>query len=203
MDPAALVALGAFHGLNPGMGWLFAVALGLQERSRAKLLGALGPIAVGHELAVGAVAIVIEIAGSVAARRLVLAVGGLILIGFGLWRLASRRHLRWVGMRLGWSDLVLWSFLMSSAHGAGFMLFPVLAPHDAPQMFGFGGLRGSVLQGLAASALHSGAMLVTMGIVAVAVYEVIGLDILRRAWFNLDRLWAFALIAAGLAAVLR
>jgi hypothetical protein len=200
---AALIALGAFHGLNPGMGWLFAVALGLQERSRAKLLGSLLPIAFGHELAVGAVAVVIEVAGSVAARRVVLVVGGLILIGFGVWRLASRRHLRWVGMRLDWGDLVLWSFLMSSAHGAGFMLFPVLAGHDAPQVFGLGGLSGSVLHGLAASALHSGAMLATMGIVAVVVYEVIGLDILRRAWFNLDRLWAFALIAAGLAAVLR
>jgi hypothetical protein len=204
VNPAALLALGAFHGLNPGMGWLFAVALGLQERSRAKLLGSLLPIALGHELAVGAVAMVIEVAGSIAARRVVLALGGLVLISFGLWRLVSRRHLRWVGMRLGWSDLVLWSFLMSSVHGAGFMLFPVLAgPDHAPEMFGQGGLAGSVLQGLAASALHSGAMLLTMGIVAVAVYEVIGLDILRRAWFNLDRLWAFALIAAGLAAILR
>src|SRR5919202_6205627 len=145
MDPAALVALGAFHGVNPGMGWLFAVALGLQERSRAKLLGALAPIALGHELAVGAVAVVIEIAGSVAARRLVLAVGGLVLVGFGLWRLGSRRHLPWVGIQLGWSDLVLWSFLMSSAHGAGFMLFTVLAGHDAFELFGFGGLRGSGL----------------------------------------------------------
>ncbi|MGH9244863.1 MAG: hypothetical protein ACRD29_11200 [Acidimicrobiales bacterium] len=203
MNWAALVGLGAFHGVNPGMGWLFAVALGLQEGSRSKLVRSLLPIAVGHELSIAAVAVVIEVAESVAARRLILVVGGLGLIGFGVWRLVSRRHLRWVGMRLGWADLVLWSFLMSSAHGAGFMLFPVLA-HDGHGSAAtpLGGLDGSIVHAVAAAAVHSGAMLVTMGAVAVIVYEAVGLDILRRAWVNLDRVWAFALIAAGVASVL-
>ncbi len=199
----ALVALGAFHGVNPGMGWLFAVALGLQERSRRKLLWALLPIALGHELSVAAIAVVVEAMGSVTSRRLVLGVGGLVLIAFGFWRLLRRRHFRWVGMRLGFGDLVLWSFLMSSAHGAGFMLLPVLADGDPATagLFGHVELGTSVLHGLAAAGLHSLAMLVTMGAVALAVYEVIGTDILRRAWFNLDRLWAFALIAGGVFAL--
>jgi hypothetical protein len=199
----ALVTLGVFHGVNPGMGWLFAVALGLQERSRGKLLWALLPIALGHELSVAAVALVVEAAGSVASRRLVLGVGGLVLIGFGCWRLVRRRHFRWVGMQLGFGDLVLWSFLMSSAHGAGFMLLPVLAGGDAADagLLGHVKLGPSLLHGLAAAGIHSLAMLVTMASVALLVYEVVGTDILRRAWFNLDRLWAFALIGAGLFAL--
>jgi len=38
-------ALGAYHGINPGMGWLFAVALGLQDKSRGAVLQALPPSA--------------------------------------------------------------------------------------------------------------------------------------------------------------
>lgn len=196
MDWGALVALGAFHGVNPGMGWLFAVALGLQEASRSRLLRALVPIALGHELSVAAVAVVVEVAESVLARRLVLGVGGLVLVGFGVWRLASKRHMRWVGMQLGAGDLVLWSFLMSSLHGAGFMLFPFLVGDEHADPLGAG---GAIAEGLSAAAVHSLAMLVTMGAVALVVFEAVGTDILRRTWFNLDRLWAFALVGAGVA----
>ena len=33
MEWSAVFFLGAFHGINPGMGWLFAVALGMQQSS--------------------------------------------------------------------------------------------------------------------------------------------------------------------------
>jgi hypothetical protein len=115
----ALVGLGAFHGVNPGMGWLFAVSLGLQERSRAAVLRALPPIAAGHALAV-VVALLLLRGLQVAVPPAAVAMAtAAVLVGFGLWRLVSRRHPRWVGMRVNGRDLVLWSFLMATAHGAG------------------------------------------------------------------------------------
>src|SRR5688572_7720700 len=119
--------LGAFHGLNPGMGWLFAVALGLQERRLGAVTAALGPIALGHALAIGGAAVVVGALGVVVPQRLLLAMGGAVLLGFAAYKVATRfRHPRWVGMRVGPRELVLWSFLMASAHGAGLMLAPVL-----------------------------------------------------------------------------
>src|SRR5919198_2298654 len=106
------------------MGWLFAVARGLQERSRAALCWSLPPIAAGHLGSVAAVAVVVTVTGSIVASSVVAVAGGLVLVGFGLWRLLSTRHFRWVGMRLSHRELAGWSFLMSSAHGAGLMLLP-------------------------------------------------------------------------------
>src|SRR3712207_4102905 len=123
----SLAALGAFHGLNPAMGWLFAVSLGLQERRLRAVVSALGPIALGHFLAIGLAAVVIGALGFVIPQRLLLALGGAALLGFAAYKVATRfRHPRWVGMRVGPRELVLWSFLMASAHGAGLMLVPVL-----------------------------------------------------------------------------
>src|ERR687897_3062232 len=123
----SLLALGAFHGLNPGMGWLFAVALGLQERRLRAVLTALGPIALGHALALGVAAVAVGVLGLVIPQRLLLALSGAALLGFATYKGATRfRHPRWVGMRVGPRELVLWSFLMASAHGAGLMLAPVL-----------------------------------------------------------------------------
>src|SRR6188472_4189442 len=122
-----LAALGAFHGLNPAMGWLFAVALGLQERRLRAVTAALGPIALGHTLAIGIAAIAVGALGLVIPQRLLLALGGLALLSFAAYKILTRfRHSRWVGMRVSQRELVLWSFLMASAHGAGLMLVPVL-----------------------------------------------------------------------------
>ncbi|MGW3795591.1 hypothetical protein ACWD8I_31125, partial [Micromonospora arida] len=118
---ATLAALGAFHGLNPAMGWLFAVARGLQERSRLALLRALPPIAAGHLASVAIVAALVSATRSVTASSALAVVGGVVLVAFGLWRLLSERHFRWAGMRLSAAQLAAWSFLMSSAHGAGLM----------------------------------------------------------------------------------
>jgi hypothetical protein len=202
----ALVALGAFHGLNPGMGWLFAVARGLQERSRTLVLQSLPAIAAGHAASVFTVAVVVTLTGSVLTSRVVSIGGGLLLVGFGLWRLLSKRHFRWVGMRLTLWQLAGWSFLMSSAHGAGLMLLPVLT-HGSVAVHGHThGLTGSAGDAVSAAIfvtlVHTLAMFVVAGTIAVLVYEVVGLAILRRAWFNLDRLWAAALIGAGAATLL-
>ena len=217
---AALVAMGSFHGLNPGMGWLFAVAIGFQERSRAALLRALPPIVAGHALSIGTVALVVAVTDSVVASRLVAIGGGLLLVGFGLWRMLSTRHMRWAGMRLNRRQLVLWSFLMSSVDGAGLMLLPLLLVH-APaaggmaSMPGMTGMPGTapppdhtalILRAAghaaAVTAVHTLAMVAVAGAIALVVYEVVGLRILRTAWIDLDRIWAFCLVGAGVATVL-
>ncbi|MGK5553708.1 hypothetical protein ACSNOI_19015 [Actinomadura kijaniata] len=193
---AALVALGAFHGLNPGMGWLFAVARGLQERDRARVLQSLPAIAAGHAASVGVVAVLVGLTRSVVATRAIAVGGGAALVAFGLWRLLARRHFRWVGMRISLWQLAAWSFLMSSAHGAGLMLLPVLTGAPAPSGHDHG-LTAGLSAGLFVTGVHTLAMFATAGAAAVLVYEVVGLTILRRAWLNMDRLWAAALIGAG------
>ncbi|GAA0809953.1 hypothetical protein [Spirilliplanes yamanashiensis] len=205
---AALAALGAFHGLNPAMGWLFAVARGMQERDRGALLRALPPIAGGHLASVAIVAAVIAATRSAVAGGVVGVAGGVLLVGFGLWRLLSQRHFRWAGMRLSAAQLAGWSFLVSSAHGAGLMLLPVLAsgPAAAPGGAGHAGHAvaagaGGALTGLAAAGVHTVAMFVVAGGLALLVYEVVGTSILRRAWFNVDRLWAAVLVAAGVVTI--
>jgi len=139
----ALVGLGLFHGLNPGMGWLVAVSRGLQERSRAALLRSIPAIAGGHAASVALFALAFTATGAlVASRWFTVACGGAV-VGAGLWLLLSRRHFRWRGMRLSEPQLAGWSFLMSSAHGAGLMLVPVLAG-ELPEGGGAGGAGGHV-----------------------------------------------------------
>jgi multisubunit Na+/H+ antiporter MnhC subunit len=149
-----------------------------------------------------AVAVVVTLTGSVLTSRVVSVAGGIVLVGFGLWRLLSRRHFRWVGMRLSLWQLAGWSFLMSSAHGAGLMLVPVLTHGSVavPHAHAHGvaaGAGDAVSAAIFVTLVHTMAMFVVAGTIAVLVYEVVGLAVLRRAWFNLDRLWAAALIAAG------
>jgi hypothetical protein len=205
---AALAGLGAFHGRTPARGWLFAVARAMQERSRPVLLRSLPPIAAGHLASVAIVAAVVSATSSVVAANIVGIVGGAVLVAFGLWRLLSERHFRWAGMRLSSTQLAGWSFLMSSAHGAGLMLLPVLATsavaassgghagHAAPAT-GLDGTPAAALEGLAAAGVHTLAMFAVMGLCAVLVYEFVGVNILRRAWFNMDRVWAGVMVGAG------
>jgi hypothetical protein len=208
-----LLGLGAFHGINPGMGWLFAVALGLQEQRRSAVWSALPPIAVGHALSVGLViALVVVIRASIS-HQVLRWVAAAVLIGFGIYRLARARHPRWVGMRVGFRDLTLWSFLMASAHGAGLMLVPVFlgTMHAEETHTGHGAhsAHGADLNllnhpWLAAVAVivHTLGHLVVAGLVAMIVYEKLGVRILRRAWFNFDLAWAVALVVSGLVTVL-
>jgi hypothetical protein len=193
---AALVLLGAYHGVNPGMGWLFAVARGLQERSRAAVLGSLVPIAVGHEASIVIVVVAVSLTEQFVPPFFIRLVAALVLVSFGLYKLARpRSHPGGFGMRIGAVGLVTWSFLMSSAHGAGLMLAPVLL--GLPVYSAYHSLNELSLQAVAAASLHVAAMLLVMGIVSVLVYEKVGLGILRRGWFNLDLGWSFVLIASG------
>ncbi len=208
-----LFGLGAYHGINPGMGWLFAVALGLQEKSRNAIYRALLPIALGHALATGLVVLLMAGIGVVLPHAVMRGLAAFTLIAFGVYRLVRARHPKWVGMRVGWRDLTLWSFLMASAHGAGLMLVPVLLggsptpdtshAHHAPsmsQMFSSEQVAflGNLAVGLLSVGVHTIGYFLVMSLVALVVYEKLGLALLRHAWFNLDRLWAGALVAAGI-----
>jgi hypothetical protein len=195
----AVAGLGAFHGVNPAMGWLFAAALGLHRRSRRTVLISLLPIAVGHALSVAVVAAAVVLLGIVVEPAHLRALAGAALVGWALWHLAyGSRHRVRVGMQAGLAGLALWSFLMAGAHGAGLMLIPALIPLCLS-----GGAAasltasGSPAIALAAIGLHTAAMLLVAGSIALAVYEWIGVAFLRRGWINLDRLWVMALLAAG------
>jgi hypothetical protein len=192
---AALAGLGALHGLNPAMGWLFAVAIGLQRRSRRALVESLVPIAIGHEASVAVTVLAIELTGSAVGQRAIGIAGALVLIGFGTWKLLARRsHPRWVGAQLSWLELAWWSFLMSSAHGAGLMLLPVVGDTSHNDLSDIGSLS---LDAFGLAAVHTASMLVVMGAIALLVYEVVGVGFLRRGWVNVDRVWAGALVTAG------
>jgi hypothetical protein len=205
-----LALLGAYHGINPAMGWLFAVALGLQERSRSAVLRAFAPIALGHAASIAAVVVIVGIAQALVDLATLRLVGAGALVIFGIYKLlAPMSHPRWVGMRVNFRDLTTWSFLMATAHGAGLMLVPLLlrlphgAAHAAHDMAGhaahmqMAGAAPMPTAELAAVALHSAAMFLVMATVAVVVFEKIGLAVLRRAWVNLDLVWAVALTASG------
>ncbi len=202
-----LALLGAYHGINPAMGWLFAVSLGLQERSRKAVLQALPPIALGHEASLIGVVALVTLGELLATPDLVRLVGAGSLILFGAYKLLKPwAHPRWVGMRVKPRELVLWSFLMSSAHGAGLMLFPILiglsagASADEGEEHGLAGMSltmPSLGADLGAVMLHTVVMLVVMGVIAVVVYEKLGLRLLRKAWLNQNLIWAFALMTAG------
>ncbi len=193
----ALAGLGAFHGLNPAMGWLFAVALGLHRHNRRMVWLSPLPIALGHALSIAIVAGALLWAGLVIDPRAVRIGAGLFLVGWALyhWRYGHRHRVR-VGMQAGLAGLAVWSFLMATTHGAGLMLWPVLMPlcfatASEPTS------SGPFLTALLGVGIHTLAMLIVSTAVAVAVYEWIGLEILRHAWLNLDLIWTLALLLAG------
>ena len=201
----AIVGLGAYHGLNPGMGWLLAVSNGMQARRASGVWRALPPIAAGHLLAMAAALLPFTLLGLYVERLDAIRIAaGLILVAFGLYKLVNRRHPRFLA-RIGPSQLTLWSFLMATAHGAGLMLVPVVLGLCA----GAQGAREALAEvarddlgvTLVAAAVHSAAMVVTGGAIAWIVYRYVGLAPLRRSWFNLDLLWAVLLIVVGLIAL--
>jgi hypothetical protein len=198
---AMLMALGAFHGINPGMGWLFAVALGMQERRRGAVLRALLPLGVGHALAVaGAVGAALAIGAAIPLTILRWPVAG-VLVTFSVMRFFHHWHPRWVSMRVGMAGLTLWSFLMATAHGAGLMVVPVFVgmsvATDGTHIHHLSGAGTNAASALLATGLHAVSYLMVTAFIALLVFEKIGLGILRRAWFNLDLIWAAALLTTG------
>jgi hypothetical protein len=195
-----LIGLGAFHGLNPAMGWLFAVALGLYRQSRAVVLVSLIPIALGHAAAIAVVVYAVIVLGMAIDEGAFRILSGVLLIAWGLYHVVyGHRHRLRIGLKTGLVGLAAWSFVMATAHGAGMMLIPVLMPleqlrehaHHMPA-------TDSLMIASLAVLVHSLAMLVVTGIVALVVYEWVGLDFLRRGWINLDLVWTAALIGIGL-----
>jgi hypothetical protein len=196
-----LMALGAFHGINPGMGWLFAVALGMQERRRGAVLRALLPLGLGHALAVAAaVAAAMAIGTVIPLGYLRWPMAG-VLVSLGVMRYFRHRHPRWASMRVGMGGLTAWSFLMATAHGAGLMVVPMFmrmsmaCGEHAHHMPASAGTSGGAA--LVATGLHAAGYLAVTAVIAVVVFEKVGLGILRRAWFNLDLIWSGALLATG------
>jgi hypothetical protein len=191
----ALFLLGAYHGINPGMGWLFAVARGMQEHATKAVARALVPISLGHALSIG---LVVALAGLI---QIVLPLGYVqmvvagALISLGILRILRRRHFAWGGMQVGFRDLTIWSFLMASAHGAGLMVLPIVMPMEHEHMHMAGGT------GVAATLIHTLGYLSVTAVVALLVYRKFGLALLRKAWFNLDLVWAAALIVTGCVAL--
>jgi hypothetical protein len=198
-----MLLLGAYHGINPGMGWLFAVARGMQERSGRAVAGSLVPLAIGHTAAVAVVVLAATLLGWTLTPAAIRYPVAAILIALGIYRLVRHRHPRWVRMQVGFRDLAVWSFLMASAHGAGLMVLPVLlgsrAVEAADHAAGHSHLSGvaSPLAGLLATGAHTIGYLAVTGGLAWVVYHKFGLTLLRRAWINLDLIWAAALVVTG------
>lgn len=220
-----LIAFGMFHGLNPAMGWLFAVARGFQERRLRAVIAAFGPITLGHALAIGVVVLPMGLLGMAIPRSSLLIVTGLTLIGFAGYRRVTRfRHPRWIGARVRPIELAAWSFLMATSHGAGLMVAPLLAGTAAGGVAQAAATHGDHTEhshlpmatasaghanhlpalgenalgpALAAIVFHSAAMLVAGAAIAFVVYRVVGVEALRRYWINLDLIWVGALLVTG------
>ena len=199
-----MLLLGAYHGINPGMGWLFAVALGMQQQKASAVARSLVPIAIGHAAAIGGVVLAAALLGRALPLAAIRYLVAAVLIGLGIHRLVRHRHPRWVRMRVGFRDLVVWSFLMASAHGAGLMVLPVLLGSSTVQAadhiagHNHASAVTSPLAGLVATGVHTIGYLAATGIIAWVVYRKFGLALLRTAWFNLDVVWAAALVVTGL-----
>ena len=201
MSWAMLMVLGAFHGINPGMGWLFAVALGMQEGRRGAVLRALVPLGAGHALAVAvAVGAALAVGFAIPLGWLRWPIAG-VLIAFGVLRLFRQRHPRWGGMRVSMGALTVWSFLMATAHGAGLMVVPVFigmsmsaAGEHAHHVHTAG---PGTAAAFVATGLHAIGYLAATAVVALLVFEKLGVGILRRTWINLDLIWSTALVATS------
>lgn len=213
----AMMAFGAYHGLNPGMGWLFALSLGLQHRSERAIWSSMLPIAAGHALSLLLVAVLVMASARFVSTLVLEMITALILIGFGVYKIFNYyRHPRWVGMKVGTRDLTWWSFLMATAHGAGLMIAPVVLamnPATSAMETESGAMAGSHTVHQAAMGpsldvtlgvlVHTLAMLVVMVLIAWVVYKKVGLRILRSHWINFDLIWAAALLLVGSIALLK
>jgi hypothetical protein len=193
-----IAGLGVYHGLNPAMGWLFAVALGLHRKSGEVVLISLVPIALGHAVAVAVALVAFLILGLLIDRALLTWLAAGVLIAWALWHgLYGHRQRLMVGMQTGLVGLFAWSFVMASAHGAGLMILPALIPlctsGAAPTL-----ADTAVLPALAALGVHTAAMLATITVIALAVYSWMGVAFLRRGWINFDLIWIGALLASGI-----
>jgi hypothetical protein len=199
----AVVASGLYHGVNPGMGWPLAVSAGLMERSGRTLVAALWPLAIGHLLAMLVVILPFSLLIAVVQWQRQIRIGaGLLVIGFGIFRFANRRHPR-VLARIPPTRLGLWSFAVAIAHGAGLMLVPIYLGLCRAADLDTGHRAVSTLintnlgMAVLVSLVHALAMIVTGGALAWLVYRYLGLKYVAQSWFNLDKTWALSLVFVG------
>jgi hypothetical protein len=204
MSWITLFGLGAFHGINPAMGWLFAVALGMQERRSNAVWRAMLPLGAGHGLAVAGAVLVAILAGAMIPMNLLRWSVAAILVVFGITHLVRHRHPKWARMRVGMGQLTLWSFLMASAHGAGLMVVPVFLGMTMAAAHGSHAMSPSAhtATALLATTLHVAGYLLVTAFVAFLVFKKLGVAVLRKTWFNLDLLWGMALAGSGVATAL-
>ncbi|QWG11488.1 hypothetical protein KMZ29_17320 [Bradyrhizobium sediminis] len=199
----AVIASGLYHGVNPGMGWPLAVSAGLMERSSRALVAALWPLTAGHLLAMLLVLFPFALLVALVEWQRQIQIGAsLLVIGFGIFRLASRRHPRALA-RIPPTQLGLWSFAVAIAHGAGLMLVPIYLglcrEADLDQAHAAAGTLINANLGMAVlvSIVHATAMIAAGGCTAWLVYRYLGLKFISRSWFNLDTSWAVSLILVG------
>ena len=199
----AVVASGLYHGANPGMGWPLAVSAGLMERSSRALLAALGPLTLGHLLAVLVVILPFALLVALVEWQQQIQIGAsLLLIGFGLFRLVNRRHPRALS-RIRPTQLGLWSFIVAIAHGAGLMLVPIYlglcraADLDKGHAAAGALINANLGMAVIVAVVHTVAMIAAGGLLAWLAYRYLGLKFLSRSWFNLDATWAVTLIVVG------
>lgn len=207
-----VVALGIYHGLNPAMGWPLAVANGLTERRPAAVFRTVLPLGGGHAAAIAIVLLPLAWLHFYVAWSEAIRLGaGVVVLAFGLYKLASPRHPRALA-RVPPTRLAWWSFLMATAHGAGLMLVPFTlrlceaAPEAGEVARAHAGMaqllaRSGTGTAVAVALAHTVAMMAAGLAIAWAVYRYLGLQFLRRAWFNLERIWAASLVIAGAAGV--
>jgi hypothetical protein len=197
------------------MGWLFAVALGVQQGERRAVWRALGPLALGHALAI-AVAVGIALGlGIVLPSAGVRWGAAALLIGLGVWQLRGHRHAglgRWrvAGLRATGRELTLWSFIVATAHGAGRMAAPFAlravgsgagghSAHASHSSAALASVASVDMPTLWATSVHTAGYLLVTAVLAVVVYERAALHVVRRAWINFDLVWAAALVLTGVA----
>lgn len=205
----ALAALGASHGINPAMGWLFAVALGMQAGSARAVWRSLLPLAAGHAAAILVALSAVAAAGAAIPHHALRWIVAGMLFSLGVFRLLNGRHPRYGGMRVGMAGLSVWSFLMASAHGAGIMVAPFVLPdltnldlqhaHHQPAAAALGASSMGA-RGLEAALLHTAGYLLVTAALAVIVYSRVGLRLLNRAWINFDLVWTVMLFLTAAAA---
>jgi hypothetical protein len=194
---ASVVVLGAAHGVNPAMGWLFAVSLGLQAGNGRAVWRALFPLALGHALAIAAALAVAALLGVVLPLSWLRWLAAGALLCFGAFHLLRHRHPRFGGMCVGARDLTVWSFLMASAHGAGLMVLPFVLGVTVPGAHAHAH-QATISAGLLATLLHTASYLSIAGALAWIVYWKVGLRLLRSAWINVNLIWAAALMITAL-----
>jgi len=200
----AVIFSGLYHGINPGMGWPLAVSAALMERKHAAMAKALAALAFGHFLAMTAILLPFSLMLFLVEWARDIRIGaGLLVIAMGIYLLINRKHPRFLA-RVHPSRLALWSFLAAMAHGAGLMLVPIFlgicsidnndTGHQAAQTL----MTGNIVTAFVVATVHTLAMTLAGGLIAILIYLWLGLKFLSKTWFNLDLVWALSLVIVGL-----